>query len=180
VPLARHRGPPSLAEAIPQGGPLQWGRLVLETDFETAEGAVTLIDFMPLRGQASDIVRLVVGRRGRVAMRTELVMRLEYGSVVPWVRRAEDGSLRAVAGPDMLALWTTAPVHGEDMRTVGDFVVAEGARVPFTLARSPSHLPPPPPIDPEAALADTEAFGAPGRAAASRRANGPGPCGARS
>ena len=134
------------------------GTLVLETDFETAEGAVTLIDFMPLRGQASDIVRLVVGRRGRVAMRTELVMRLEYGSVVPWVRRAEDGSLRAVAGPDMLALWTTAPVHGEDMRTVGDFVVAEGARVPFTLARSPSHLPPPPPIDPEAALADTEAF----------------------
>jgi GH15 family glucan-1,4-alpha-glucosidase len=134
------------------------GTLVLETDFETAEGAVTLIDFMPLRGQASDIVRLVVGRRGRVAMRTELVMRLEYGSVVPWVRRAEDGSLRAVAGPDMLALWTTAPVRGEDMRTVGDFVVAEGARVPFTLARSPSHLPPPPPIDPEAALADTEAF----------------------
>ena len=134
------------------------GTLVLETDFETAEGAVTLIDFMPLRGQASDIVRLVIGRGGRVAMRTELVMRLEYGSVVPWVRRAEDGSLRAVAGPDMLALWTTAPVRGEDMRTVGDFVVAEGARVPFTLARSPSHLPPPPPIDPEAALADTEAF----------------------
>ena len=79
------------------------GTLVLETDFETAEGAVTLIDFMPLRGQASDIVRLVIGRGGRVAMRTELVMRLEYGSVVPWVRRAEDGSLRAVAGPDMLA-----------------------------------------------------------------------------
>jgi GH15 family glucan-1,4-alpha-glucosidase len=134
------------------------GTLVLETDFETAEGAVTLIDFMPLRGEASDIVRLVVGRRGRVAMRTELVMRFEYGSIVPWVTRAEDRSLRAVAGPDMLALWTTVPVHGEDMHTVGDFVVTEGARVPFTLARSPSHLPPPPPIDPEAALADTEAF----------------------
>src|SRR5688572_20943935 len=73
------------------------GTLVLETDFETAEGAVTLIDFMPLRGEASDIVRLVVGRRGRVAMRTELVMRFEYGSIVPWVARAEDRSLRAVA-----------------------------------------------------------------------------------
>ena len=134
------------------------GTLILETDFETEEGAVTLIDFMPLRGRASDIIRLVVGRRGRVAMRTELVMRFDYGSIVPWVSRAEDGSLRAVAGPDMLVLWTRVPVRGEGMRTVGDFVVVEGMRTSFTLVHSSSHLSPPMPIDPEAALAGTEAF----------------------
>src|SRR4051794_1134453 len=68
--------------------------LILETDFETADGAgaVTVIDLMPPRGRASDLIRIVVGRRGRVAMRTELVLRFDYGSIVPWVSRLEDGA----------------------------------------------------------------------------------------
>ena len=135
------------------------GTLILETDFETADGAVTLIDFMPLRGAASDLVRIVVGRRGTVAMRTELVLRFEFGAVVPWVTRIEqDDGLRAVAGPDMVVLRTNVPVHGEDLRTVGEFSVSAGDRASFVLAHSPSHLPVPEPVDPERALADTETF----------------------
>ena len=84
--------------------------LILETSFETADGAVTLIDFMPvLRGSCSDIVRLVVGERGQVAMTMELVLRFGYGAIVPWVSRLDDGLLRAIAGPDMVLLHT--PVH---------------------------------------------------------------------
>ena len=90
------------------------GTLVLETDFETAEGAVTIIDFMPLRGAASDLVRLVTGRRGRMAMRSELVLRFDYGSIIPWVSRMEDGSLRAVAGADIVVLRTSALMYGEN------------------------------------------------------------------
>jgi len=74
--------------------------LILETDFETPGGAVTLIDFMPLRGKASDVIRMVIGRRGQVAMRTELTIRFYYGSLVPWVTRLEDGTRCAVAGPE--------------------------------------------------------------------------------
>ena len=76
--------------------------LILETDFETPEGAVTVVDFMPLRGHASDLVRIVIGRRGRVEMRMELILRFDYGAFVPWVTRLEDGALRAIAGPDMV------------------------------------------------------------------------------
>ena len=78
--------------------------LILETDHETADGAVTVLDFMPLRGKASDIVRMVIGRRGQVAMRVELILRFDYGSLVPWVTKIDDGTLRAVAGPDMVVL----------------------------------------------------------------------------
>src|SRR5690606_27766805 len=99
------------------------GTLILETDYETPEGAVTLIDFMPLRGEASDLVRIVVGKRGRVPMRTELMIRFDYGSTVPWVSRL-DGALRAIAGPDMVVLRTDVPHHGEGLSTVGDFTVA--------------------------------------------------------
>jgi GH15 family glucan-1,4-alpha-glucosidase len=132
--------------------------LILETDFETASGAVTLIDFMPPRGQASDIVRMVRGRRGAVAMRTEVVFRFDYGANVPWVTRMEEGALRAIAGPDMAVLRTPVALRGEDLKTVGEFTVAAGESVSFVLTYSPSHEAMPNPVDPEMALADTEAF----------------------
>jgi len=132
--------------------------LILETRFETAEGAVLLVDFMPPRSGHSNLVRLVVGERGRVAMRTELVVRFGYGAKVPWVHRQEDGTLRAIAGPDQVVLRTPVPVRGEDLKTVGEFTVAEGETVPFTLTYAPSHLPPPEPANPQAALEATERF----------------------
>jgi len=134
------------------------GTLILETEFATAAGAVTLVDFMPPRDTVSDLVRLVIGRSGHVAMRTELVLRFDYGSTVPWVTRMDDGALRAVAGPDMVVMRTTAPLRGEGLRTVGEFTVAAGETVAFSLTHAPSHLPAPAPIDTGAALAATEAF----------------------
>jgi GH15 family glucan-1,4-alpha-glucosidase len=132
--------------------------LILETRFETEDGAVTLIDFMPPRGRNSDLVRLVVGERGRVVMRMSLTLRFGYGRVVPWVMRMEDGTLRAVAGPDMVVLRTPAKLRGEDFATVSDLVVEAGEVVPFVLTYAPSHEPLPDPIDPHQALSDTEAF----------------------
>ncbi|MFS2013969.1 glycoside hydrolase family 15 protein [Azospirillum sp. CT11-132] len=132
--------------------------LILETDFETADGAVTVIDFMPPRDQASDVVRIVVGRRGRVVMRTELVIRFGYGCAVPWVTRLEDGTLRAIAGPDMLHLRTPVELCGRNLTTVGDFTVEAGERVPFVLTYAPSCDPMPAAIDPEQALCDTGRF----------------------
>jgi GH15 family glucan-1,4-alpha-glucosidase len=114
--------------------------LILETTFETKDGEVTLIDFMPPRHTASEFVRLVKGVRGQVAMRVELVIRFDYGSLVPWVTRLSDGTLRAIAGPDMLVLRTPVKVHGENLKTVGEFTVSEGDIVPFVLAYGPSHL----------------------------------------
>ena len=132
--------------------------LILETRFETEGGAVTLIDFMPPRHKNSDIVRLVRGERGQVRMRSEYVVRFGYGAVVPWVSRQDDGTLRAIGGPDLVALRTPAEMHGVDGRTVGEFTVSEGETVPFVLTYGPSHLPTPEPVEPEAALADTEGF----------------------
>lgn len=132
--------------------------LILETDYETADGAVTVIDFMPLRGQASDVVRIVVGRRGQVSMRTELVVRFGCGCTVPWVSRLDDGSLRAIAGPDMLILRTPVALHGENLTTVACFTVAAGERVPFVATYAPSYAPPPTPVDAEQALCHTEGF----------------------
>ena len=132
--------------------------LILETRFETAEGCVTLIDFMPPREGQSDIVRLVRGERGRVQMTTRVVFRFDYGSVVPWVTRLEDGSLRAIAGPDMVVLRTPVNLRGENLTTVGSFAVAEGDVIPFTLGYASSHSPLPTSLDPTAALQDTEAF----------------------
>ncbi|MEK0084827.1 glycoside hydrolase family 15 protein [Benzoatithermus flavus] len=134
------------------------GTLVLETEFTTEDGSVAVVDFMPLRSRVSDLIRLVIGRRGKVEMRTELILRFDYGSIVPWVSRLEDGALRAVAGPDMTVLRTPVPLRGEDLTTRGSFTVAEGERIPFVLTWAPSHLPPPGAIDPEQALADTEEF----------------------
>ncbi len=129
--------------------------LILESDFETPEGAVTVIDFMPPRTRAPDVVRIVVGRRGRVPMRTRLVIRFDHGSIVPWVRRTGSG-LRAIAGPDSLIVSTPVPLHGENLTTTADFEVAEGERVPFVATWHPSFEDPPPRLDPERALVQTE------------------------
>jgi GH15 family glucan-1,4-alpha-glucosidase len=132
--------------------------LILDTEFETAEGAVRITDFMPPGGENADVVRIVTGLRGRVAMRTELVIRFDYGSIVPWVSRLDDGRLRAIAGPDMLTLHSDAEVHGEDLTTVGEFEIAAGESACFVLTWSRSHLPPPAPAHPMRSLAATEKF----------------------
>jgi GH15 family glucan-1,4-alpha-glucosidase len=133
--------------------------LILETTFETSEGKATLIDFMPIRDHQSDVVRIVVGERGSLSMEMELIERFDYGSSVPWVSRLPDGSgLRAIVGPDMTVLRTPVETHGKDLTTVAEFTVREGERIPFVLTHVASHLEPPPPIDPEAKLAETERF----------------------
>jgi GH15 family glucan-1,4-alpha-glucosidase len=132
--------------------------LILETRFETDEGAATLIDFMPLRNRTSDIIRLVVGESGHVTMCMELVVRFGYGCIVPWVSRLPDRTLRIIAGPDMMLLRSPIETHGENFKTVGEFTVAAGDTVPFTLIHSPSHLPPPEPANPRNALVETQGF----------------------
>jgi GH15 family glucan-1,4-alpha-glucosidase len=132
--------------------------MVLETTYETQTGVVTVTDFMPPRGHDSDLVRLVKGHKGQVAMRMELILRFDYGSVVPWVVRLDDGSLLAVAGPDMTVLRTPVPLRGENMTTVAEFTVGAGEVVPFVLSYGPSHLDPPRAIDPVAALGTTRRF----------------------
>ena len=114
------------------------GSTVLETRFATPAGEVLVIDFMSRRDGVCDLMRLVRGVRGRVAMRTEVVVRFDYGSVVPWVSRQDDGRLHFTAGPDRLTLATPVELRGEDMRTVGDFEVAQGEEVAFTLTWQPS------------------------------------------
>ncbi|HZY16662.1 MAG TPA: glycoside hydrolase family 15 protein [Ramlibacter sp.] len=136
----------------------QDGTLVLETDWETATGAATVIDFMPLRGASSDLVRLVVGRRGRVAMRSELVLRFDYGATVPWVTRLDDGGVRAVAGPHTAVLRSGVPLRGENLRTIGEFEVAAGDSVAFCLSYASWDGPEPQPLEPQAALAETQQF----------------------
>jgi GH15 family glucan-1,4-alpha-glucosidase len=133
------------------------GTLVLETDMETADGAVRLIDFMPVRHHRPRLVRIVEGLRGQVEMRMDLVIRFEYGSVVPWVRR-RDGAVTATAGPDALCLRSEVEVHGEHLATVGRFSIGAGERRSFNLTWFPSHEGLPDPHDPLEALADTEAW----------------------
>jgi GH15 family glucan-1,4-alpha-glucosidase len=132
--------------------------LILETRFETADGIVAVIDFMPPRGYASDIVRLVRGVRGRVKLRMEFVIRFEFGTDIPWVKRTEDGALLAICGQDMTVLRTPVETRGEDMTTVAEFEVNEEETIPFVLTYGPSHLPVPRPINPAQALQDTEDF----------------------
>ncbi|MQA85182.1 MAG: glycoside hydrolase family 15 protein [Streptosporangiales bacterium] len=129
--------------------------LILETEWDTEDGTVRVIDFMPPRGEAPDIVRIVEGVSGRVPVRCELRLRFDYGRVIPWVRRI-GGDLGAIAGPDAMWLRTPVDLHGEDFTTLGEFTVAAGERVPFVLTWHPSHLPAPTPVDPEHALIDTE------------------------
>jgi len=128
--------------------------LVLDTELETADGAVRLTDFMPPRGVAPDIVRIVEGVRGSVDMRMELALRFDYGSIVPWVRNL-DGVLVAVAGPDAVSLRTPVTLEGRDLKTYAEFTVNEGDRIPFVLTWYPSNQPLPDPVDADEALADT-------------------------
>jgi GH15 family glucan-1,4-alpha-glucosidase len=131
--------------------------LVLETEFETADGVVCLTDFMPPRTEAPSIIRVVTGVRGRVDLNMVLRLRFDYGQVVPWVYR-EQGDLVAVAGPDAAWLRTPVSTRGENMATRADFTVRAGERVPFVLTWRPSHLPPPEPIDPMHELGATEGY----------------------
>jgi GH15 family glucan-1,4-alpha-glucosidase len=135
--------------------------LVLETTWETDDGGVArVLDFMPPRGKAPDIVRLVEGVRGRVHFRSELTIRFDYGRIVPWVRKRthEENTRVALAGPDALCFRTPTETRGEDLRTISEFTVDEGERIPFVLTWFPSHEDPPEAIDPEQALVDTETF----------------------
>ena len=113
------------------------GTVVLETDFETEDGAVRIVDAMATRGRYPALMRLVQGVRGRVPMRMQLILRFDYGSITPWVR-SEDGQLRAFAGPDGVILATDVETRGEDVdgerTTVADFTVQAGQEVPFALA----------------------------------------------
>ncbi len=118
------------------------GTLILETEFETDSGVVRITDCMPPREETPDLLRVVEGRRGQVPMRMELVIRFDYGSIVPWVQRTPDGGIQAIAGPDMLRLRTNVPVHGENFRTVADFTVVDGQRQTFDLSWFPSNTRP--------------------------------------
>jgi GH15 family glucan-1,4-alpha-glucosidase len=131
------------------------GTLILETEFETDEGTVRIIDCMPLSSGCRAILRIVEGLSGRVTMRMELIVRFDYGSIVPWVRRLGD-VLLVTAGPDTLELRTPVAVRGENMKSVAEFQVGTGEQVPFVLDYRPSHEPTRPPIDPQKALATTE------------------------
>ncbi|HLW12834.1 MAG TPA: glycoside hydrolase family 15 protein [Casimicrobiaceae bacterium] len=131
--------------------------LILETEFETEEGAVRVIDCMPVWEERTEIVRIVECVRGSMPMRMELIMRFCYGTVTPWVRRVDD-ALLATAGPDSLELRTPVELVGRDFTTVAEFTVSQGQRVPFVMTWFPSHETHPLPIDAEAALAATERY----------------------
>ena len=134
------------------------GTLVLETEFETDEGAVRVIDFMPRRGDGPPrLIRIAEGLRGRVPMRMELVLRPDYASVVPWVEAAPDGAL-VVSGPDAFRLSAVVPLDVADGTAVADFAVGEGARERFTLSWHLSYEEAPPVEDADSALARTEAW----------------------
>src|SRR5947207_1466964 len=144
----------------PDGPPLAVRRkylddtLILETEFETVDGVAAVLDFMPARDQDPNLVRIVEGRHGRVKMRTELVLRFDYGSIVPWVQKNDCG-ISAIAGPDAVTIVTPVRLRGENFRTVAEFEVGPGERVPFNLNWHPSHRTGNPVIDSRSALADT-------------------------
>ena len=147
----------------PTAGGKTWRRysgdtMILETTWESDTGAVRVYDFMPPRNSAPELVRIVEGVRGTVDMRSDLVIRFDYGHVVPWLRRIDDLTRVAVAGPDGLCFRTSAHTRGENLRTVSTFTVEEGQRVPFTLSWFPPHGDLPRYGDPEAALTETDAF----------------------
>jgi GH15 family glucan-1,4-alpha-glucosidase len=131
--------------------------LILETEFETAHGVVAVIDFMPVRDEHCNLLRIVEGRRGRVRMELELVLRFDYGATVPWVKRIPEG-ISAIAGPDRVVLHSPVPLEGRDMKTLASFPVASGERLAFSLTHAASHRRLPPPPEPHRALEVTEAW----------------------
>jgi GH15 family glucan-1,4-alpha-glucosidase len=131
--------------------------LILETTFEAADFAVMLIDFMPIRGTNSDIVRIVKGLRGSAPMKMEMSLRFNYGDTVPWVTQWH-GGIRAIAGPDLVALHTAVPLKGKGLTTVSEFTVNAGQSVDFVMTYGPSHLHMPRSIDVGKALEETQDF----------------------
>jgi GH15 family glucan-1,4-alpha-glucosidase len=134
------------------------GTLVLESDFETAEGAVRVIDFMPRRGDGPPrLMRVVEGLSGSVPMRMELSLRPDYASIVPWVESVPDGVI-ATAGPDAFRLSTVLPLEINDGTVRADFVAVEGARQRLSLTWHLSYEDSPPVEDADSALTRTEAW----------------------
>jgi GH15 family glucan-1,4-alpha-glucosidase len=133
------------------------GTLVLETEFQTETGNAAIIDFMP-PADGAHLLRIVMGRFGRVDFRCEFVVRFNYGSTVPWVNRLDDGTISAIAGPERLVLRTPVALSGEDLKTVGEFTVEAGAVIPFILSYGTSFQKLQPSIDPFNALQLTEEF----------------------
>ncbi len=132
--------------------------LILESTVETDQGTMRAIEFMPPRGKAPDIVRIVEGLDGTVQVRSELVIRYDFGHIVPWVRRVDHGTRVATAGPDALCFRTSAKTEGVERKTVSELALEQGDRVAFTLTWFPSHENLPDPIDAEQALDDTESY----------------------
>jgi len=131
------------------------GTLVLETEYETVDGSVAVVDCMPIRERHPTLVRMVEGRKGRVRMQMELVVRFDYGSIVPWVRSL-NGMLTAMAGPDAVCLRADVDLHSERQAMTAEFTVSAGQRLRFVLASYASHESPPPALDPEKAVETTE------------------------
>jgi GH15 family glucan-1,4-alpha-glucosidase len=131
--------------------------LVLETEFETLEGAVRIIDFMPIRDQTVDVIRIVEGLRGHVPMQMHLTIRFDYGQTIPWVRNI-GGALVAVAGPDALVLRAPVETKGVGHSTVADFTVRAGQHLAFSLAWYPSHQDVPRPRNATWSLSRTESW----------------------
>ncbi|MGH2629816.1 MAG: glycoside hydrolase family 15 protein, partial [Actinomycetota bacterium] len=129
--------------------------LVLETEHRTPEGVVRVVDCMPPRRREPDLLRVVEGVSGSVPMHMDLRLRFDYGSIVPWVRRAPYG-LSAIAGPDAVELWTRVDLRGEGLTTVADFTVLEGQQIPFSLTWHPSTEAPPAPLEADWAISQTE------------------------
>jgi GH15 family glucan-1,4-alpha-glucosidase len=129
--------------------------LVLETEIETDEGKIAVVDCMPIRSKTPKLVRMVIGKRGTVRMRMQLIIRFDYGSVVPWVRQIE-GGIQAVGGPDTLRIHTPVKLRGEDLTTVGEFTVSRGEQVPFVMTWHPSHEKDPPVGNAESIIRGTE------------------------
>jgi GH15 family glucan-1,4-alpha-glucosidase len=132
------------------------GSLILDTTFQTEDAEVTVTDCMPMRDAVPHVIRIVRGVRGRMPMRTELVVRFDYGWIVPWVRKAKGGGIRAIAGPDSIALQSDVPLRGENLTSVAEFDVVRGDVVSLVLTWHPSHLKAPHEIDPIAVVDETE------------------------
>ena len=130
--------------------------LVLESEFRTHRGCVRMIDFMPVSNERWDVVRIVEGLSGSVRMRMELIVRFDYGSIVPWVRRSGD-LLLMTAGPDTLEFRASVKFAGQNLKTVAEFSVRKGQRESFVLNYRPSHFPTRPALDAETALKRTAA-----------------------
>lgn len=150
----------SIAPAVPVRAVRRQYRgdtLILDTEFETESGTVVLTDFMTAPDDTPDLVRIVSGKSGKVPMKMELVIRFDYGSIVPWVQQTGHG-VSAIAGPDMVSLRTNAPLEGVDFRTISEFEVSAGEQVPFDLTWYRSHRYEPSTLDIQQALQETEAW----------------------